>query len=129
MEHMSEEITLAQDPDRLRVEAEMMSARVRGTLTKFADRAAQILQELAEFGDNDRIRLSAVNSILDRAGVVAPQQIQVTATQEQHALIRSEAEETLERLRKNVAHAQIEPKHHAIEAVIVHEGVEESELT
>ena len=127
MERMSTELALPQDPDKLRQEAELMSARVRGSLSKFADRAAQILQELAEFGDNDRIRLSAVNSILDRAGVVAPQQIQVTATSEQHALIRAEAEETLNRLRKNVEHATIEPKHHAIEAVIVHEGIAEEE--
>jgi len=101
--------------------------RTRAMLSSYAQRAVEILQELAEYGENERIRLSAVNSILDRAGVVAPQEIKVTATQEEHALIRSEAEETIARLTNNVK-AQVErTTKPSIEAIMVHEGDTEEE--
>lgn len=98
------------------------SERARRTLGDFTQRAVQILQELAEFAENDRIRLAAVNSILDRAGVNAPQEIKVTATQEEHALVKADAEETLARLQRNLeqrARPAISP---SLEALVVHES-------
>lgn len=96
--------------------------KARKTLGDFTQRAVQILQELAEFAENDRIRLAAVNSILDRAGVNAPQEIKVTATQEEHALVRAEAEETLAKLERNLATRAISTPKPSLEAVIVHEA-------
>jgi hypothetical protein len=105
------------------VRAKAQSAR--GNLSNFADRAVQILQELAEYAENDRVRLSAVNSILDRAGVTAPTEIKVTATQEEHALVRAEAEEVLVRMRKNVEQQAISSPKPSLEALVVIEGNEE----
>jgi hypothetical protein len=121
------EIRTNLDPETMRQESERMAQHTRGMLAKFAERAAQILEELAEHSDNDRVRLSAVNSILDRAGVVAPTQIQVAPSSEQHALLRAEAEETIARLQRNMKQAAIPPGQRSIEAIIVHEGVDEEE--
>lgn len=96
--------------------------RTRSNLVNFAGRAAEILQELAEFADNDRIRLSAVNSILDRAGVIAPDQQAKTPSQEEHDIVKDEAEKTLERIKKNAelaAKVQVAP---SLEALMLHEA-------
>jgi hypothetical protein len=97
--------------------------RVKGMLNGYAQRAVEILQELAEYAENDRIRLSAVNSILDRAGIVAPQEVKITASPEEHAIIKSEAEETMRRISENVKAAATR-RAHSLEAVMVHEGEE-----
>jgi hypothetical protein len=94
----------------------------RGMLSDYANRAVQILQELAEYGDNDRIRLSAANSILDRAGVQAPQQIELSAAPEEHQLARDEAVEIMQRIKENAQPASLPKPPLSIEAVVVHEG-------
>lgn len=98
--------------------------KARLMMSGFAERAAAILQELAEYSENDRIRLSAANSILDRAGVQAPQEHKVTVSPEEHQLVRAEAEETLERIGRNVAKQQ-ERKAISLEAIVLHEGVDD----
>lgn len=103
--------------EKQRAQAE--AARLR--LSNFADRAAQILEELAEYSENDRIRLSAADSILNRAGVVAPTEVRVTASPEEHQLVRGEAEETLKRIQENMQ-AQKDRKALSIEAIVLHEG-------
>lgn len=94
----------------------------RTMLTGFTHRAVEILQELAEFGENERTRLSAAAQILDRAGVVAPVELKVTATPEEHALIRGDAEETLARLERNRMQALKGQAPLSLEAIVVHEG-------
>lgn len=100
--------------------AQAEAARLR--LSNFADRAAQILEELAEYSENDRIRLSAADSILNRAGVVAPTELHVRANPEEHQLVRGEAEETLKRIEENMRAQAERPKAISMEAIIVHEG-------
>lgn len=95
--------------------------KAKSMLNGYAQRAVEILQELAEYAENDRIRLSAVNSILDRAGVVTPQEIKVTASQEEHALIKGEAEETMKRIAAN-AKAALERKPAHLEVIMLHES-------
>lgn len=108
--------TLQQSNDeQLRKKAEL----ARGMLSNFTDRAVQILQELAEYAENDRVRLSAVNSILDRAGVVAPTEVHVTATQEEHDLVRREAEDVLIRMQRNVEQRAITGPRPSLEALVV----------
>ena len=97
----------------------------RTMLSGFTDRAVQILQELAELGDTDRIRLSAVNSILDRAGVITPTEIKVSASKEEHDLVKHEVYEVMERIQANVTH-KAAPK--SLEAIMIHEGDEEPEV-
>lgn len=91
-------------------------------LNGYAQRAVEILQELAEYAENDRIRLSAVNSILDRAGVVAPQEIKVTASQEEHQIIKSEAEQVMARIQANAEQAAKRKKERDLEVLMIHEG-------
>lgn len=101
--------------------------RTKDMLTGYAQRAVEILQELAEYAENDRIRLSAVNSILDRAGVVAPQEIKVTASQEEHAIIRSEAEQTMARIQANAQAAAERKRVRDLDTLMLHEGDDEGE--
>lgn len=96
--------------------------RTKDMLNNYAQRAVEILQELAEYAENDRVRLSAVNSILDRAGVVTPQEIKVTATQEEHQIIRTEAEETMRRIQANVEQANKRKAERDLEVLMIHEG-------
>lgn len=100
------------------------SNAARQNLSNFAGRAVEILQELAELGDNDRIRLSAANSILDRVGVVAPTETRITVAPEEHQIARDEAIELMERIKENSQPASLPTPQHSIEAVIVHEGEE-----
>ena len=86
--------------------------QARHMLSGFTERAAQILMELAEVGDTDRIRLSAVNSLLDRTGVVAPVEVRISASQQEHDIIKAEALETMSKIQANLAvreQAQIKP--------------------
>ena len=99
--------------------------RTKAMLNGYAQRAVEILQELAEYADNDRIRLSAINSILDRAGVVTPQEIKVTASPEEHALIRTEAENTMARIEANMQAAAERKKQRDLATLMLHEGEDE----
>lgn len=103
--------------------------RTKQMLNDYAQRAVEILKELAEFAENDRIRLSAVNSILDRAGVVTPQEIKVTASQEEHAIIRTEAEQVMARIQANAEQAAKRKKGMGIETLMIVEGEDESAST
>lgn len=103
--------------------------RARRTLSDYTQRAAEILQELAELAENDRVRLAAVNSILDRAGVTAPTEVKVTATQEEHQVVTSEVQATLERLAANVKAQEDRQLTPSLEALVVHEGESESTHT
>lgn len=96
--------------------------RTKAMLNGYAQRAVEILQELAEYAENDRIRLSAVNSILDRAGVVTPQEIKVTASPEEHAIIRTEAEQVMARIQANAEQAAKRKGERDIETLMLHEG-------
>lgn len=101
--------------------------RTRQMLNGYAQRAVEILQELAEYAENDRIRLSAVNSILDRAGVVTPQEIKVTASQEEHAIVRTEAEQVMARIQANAEEAAKRKKERDLDVLMLHEGDTEEE--
>lgn len=97
----------------------------RTMLSGFTNRAVEILQELAELGDTDRIRLSAVNSILDRAGVVTPTEIKVSASKEEHDLVKHEVHEVMERIQANALH-KAQPK--SLEVLMLHEADDEVEV-
>lgn len=96
--------------------------RTRGVLMNYSGRAAEILQELAEFADNDRIRLSAVNSILDRAGVIAPIVMQSAPSQEEHDIIKRDAEKVMADIQRNAEQAAKRLVKPGMEALMVIEG-------
>lgn len=81
------------------VEATLASAREK--LSRFLPRAVEIITELAEFSENDRVRLAAAESIADRAGLGKSSTTQVQVNQGEHEAARNEAEEIVARIAEN----------------------------
>lgn len=97
--------------------------RMRDKLARFMPRALDILTELAETAENERVRLSAAESILDRAGLGKSSTTQVTVSQAEHDIATNEATELVAKLSKQKAietgSPQVKP---SIEALVVLEG-------
>lgn len=95
----------------------------RGMLSNYLGRAVEVLTEIMELGENDRVRLSAANSVLDRAGVTAPTEQVVTVTQEEKAVVRAEASDLIERIQANMAAREARTDGlHGVESLMIHEG-------
>ena len=98
----------------------------REMLSRFVPRAVEVLTELMELAENDRVRLSAANSLLDRAGVVTPQEITIREDPMEHQLVKEDAEAIMRRIAANAEQrAQRGPK--SLEAIMVHEGTEDED--
>lgn len=97
----------------------------RTMLAGFVPRAIEVLTELMELGENDRVRLSATNSLLDRAGVVAPQEIKMGEDPGEHDLVKQDAVEVMDRIAANVAQRDKRNRAMSLEAVMVHEGTDD----
>lgn len=94
--------------------------RMRDKLSRFMPRALDILTELAEYAENERVRLSAAESILDRAGLGKSSTTQVTVSQAEHDIATNEAELLVAKIKKQQdAKSLIKP---SIETLIVLEG-------
>ena len=118
---------MSTDFEKVEEKQRAQAMHARGMLSDWSKRAVEILQELAEYGENERTRLSAANSILDRAGVVAPTEVKISASPEEHALVRADAEETLAKLARNQAARELPKPALSLEAIVVHEGELEDE--
>ena len=93
----------------------------RAKLGRYVGRAVEILEELAEGAENERVRLAAADSILDRAGVGKSTNTQVTVnTDAEHEAARREAEEYAAALARNKG--AVHTQGISLEALIVHEG-------
>lgn len=95
-------------------------ASARSKLVSYLPRAVEIITELAETSENDRVRLAAAESIADRAGLGKSQIHQVQVSQTEHDVAEIEANELLKRIREN--QQEIDVPHPSLEALIVHEG-------
>jgi len=74
----------------------------RDKLSRYVGRAVEILEELAEGAENERVRLAAADSILDRAGVGKSSTQQVTVgSQAEHEAVRRQAEDVVNALKRN----------------------------
>lgn len=93
----------------------------RAKLAKYLPRAVEIITELAETSENDRVRLAAAESIADRAGLGKSSSTQVTVSQSEHEAARREAEELVARLGDNrgIPAVVVEPD---LDTLIVLEG-------
>ena len=91
------------------------------TLARFLPRAVEVLSELLEGADNERVRLSAAEAIMDRAGLTKSQVTQIQVTTEEHAVARVEADAMVARIAANQAGAIDKPVL-SLDAIIVHEG-------
>ena len=80
-------------------EAVLLSAREK--LARYLPRAVEIITELAETSENDRVRLAAAESIADRAGLGKSSTTQVNVSASEHEAARRDAEDVIARLKKN----------------------------
>lgn len=81
--------------------AEANIQRAKDIFNRYAVRGAQILTELAETSENDRVRLAAAESILDRVGLGKSSTTQVVVNQGEHEAARNEAAELVARIEEN----------------------------
>ena len=114
------------DDDSTVIEAEVVHTRVdvptkvanaqeealnkaREKLNRYLGRAVEIITELAETSENDRVRLAAAESIADRAGLGKSSTTQVNVSASEHEAARREAEELVGRLsdQKSVGRAPV----------------------
>jgi hypothetical protein len=127
LEFMSEELEPAThtptESARRMTPAEQAVASAREKLSRYVGRAVEILTELAETSENDRVRLAAADSILDRSGVgkSSTQQVEVSNGAE-HEAARREAEDIMRQLERNKAHAHQGPQIRDLETLVVHEA-------
>jgi hypothetical protein len=122
---MSEELDVVVNPNApVKLSpAEQAVAKARDSLSRYLDRAVAILQELAETSENDRVRLAAVDSILDRSGVIKETKQQVsTGSQSEHDNASREAAEILAKIQRNQQQVAQGPAGIPLDVLIVHEG-------
>lgn len=102
-------------------EAVIQAAREK--LNRYLPRAVEIITELAETSENDRVRLAAAESIADRAGLGKSSTTQVNVSASQHEAARKDAEDVIARLKQNksVSAPVVEPD---LDTLIVLEGEE-----
>lgn len=118
-----QEFEIVEAPTPVKLDAVTLAiVSAREKLTRFLPRAVEILTELAEGSENDRVRLAAAESIADRAGLGKSTTTQVNVTQTEHDVAEIEANELLKRIQEN--QTAIEPPHIGLEALIVHESEE-----
>lgn len=96
--------------------------RMRDKLSRFLPRAVEILTELAEGAENERVRLAAAESVLDRAGLGKSQTTQLQVSSAEHEIANREAEEMVARMQKNVTARGLPTPTPSIDALLVLEG-------
>lgn len=102
--------------------AETALAEARAAVTRHLKRAVEIIHELAEFSENDRVRLAAAQDLADRAGLSKSSTLKVEASSGEHEALNNEASEVVARIRKNAEKALVEAPHPSLEAIVIHEG-------
>lgn len=75
--------------------------KAREKLNRYAGRAIEIITELAETSENDRVRLAAAESIADRAGLGKSATTQVVVNSAEHEAAKREAQELVARMAQN----------------------------
>lgn len=110
-------------PARKLSPSELALASARERLSRYVNRSVEILTELAETAENERVRLAAVESILDRSGLgkVTTTQVEVHNQAEHEAAARA-AEEVVAALNKNKNGVKTGPQVKDLDVLIVHEG-------
>lgn len=119
----AQEVELIPAPKRDAIALTIASARER--LTRFLPRAVEILEELAEYSENDRVRLAAAESIADRAGLTKGTTLDIKTHSSEHDIAEQEAVTLLKRIEENQAEITASSAHVVpLDVLIVHEGEE-----
>jgi hypothetical protein len=96
--------------------------QARAKLTRYLPRAVEIITELAETSENDRVRLAAAQDIADRTGLTKSTTTNVQVSDSEHEAARREAEELVKRIEENQLSIAQTAHEISLEALIVHEG-------
>ena len=111
---------LVDTPKQSRESLALASAREK--LSRLVGRSVQVMEELMDYGENERVRLAAAEAIADRAGLSR----QVTATLQvntgEHEAARIEAEELVKGIERNKAALNTHVVTPSVESLIIHEG-------
>lgn len=102
--------------------AQQAVERAREKLSRYLDRAVEIITELAETSENDRVRLAAAESIADRAGLGKSSTTKVEVSDSEHEAARREAEDVMRRLQANQEALSKGRTEVSLDALVVHEG-------
>lgn len=102
--------------------AQVALDRARDKLSRYLERAVEIITELAETSENDRVRLAAAESIADRAGLGKSSTQRVEVADSEHEAARREAEDMVRRLEANRGVLDKGRTEVSLEALVVHEG-------
>lgn len=103
-------------------------ASARDKMNAFLGRAVEIITELAETSENDRVRLAAAESIADRAGLGKSATTQVQVSQAEHDVATLETQELLRRIQENQAEIAAPAHVVPLETLIIHEGVADEDV-
>lgn len=95
-------------------------ASAREKLSRFLPRAVEIITELAETSENDRVRLAAAESIADRAGLGKSATTQIQVSQTEHDVAELETAELLKGIRAN--QGVVDEHAPPLDVLIVHES-------
>ena len=116
------EVVPQRRPERKLSHSELAIASAREALTKYLPRAVEIITELAETSENDRVRLAAAESIADRAGLGKSSTTQVQVTAGEHEALDKDLEDLVGALDRNREHVQRGKLNVSLDALVVHEG-------
>lgn len=95
----------------------------RQELARLIPLAVTTLQDLATTAEKESVRLQAAEAILDRSGLGRGSSVHVSTDAEQHREAERAALDLVERLERN--RALQGGRQMALEALVVHEGIEE----
>ena len=120
---MQEDVVDAELVDAPKQSRESLAlASAREKLSRLVGRSVQVMEELMDYGENERVRLAAAEAIADRAGLSR----QVTATLQvntgEHEAARIEAEELVKGIERNKAALNTHVVTPSVESLIIHEG-------
>lgn len=97
----------------------------RQELASLIPLAIGTLHELAVSAERENVRLQAAEAILDRSGLGRNASLHVSTDAEQHRQAEQAALDLVERLERNKGLQGAPVRQMALEALVVHEGIEE----
>ena len=100
----------------------------RERLAAFLPDAVALVIDLAMTAENESVQLKALETIMDRGGLLKPVHVDITVDDRERARVRDEANDVIARLERNKGAIQAPAL--SLEAIVLHEGdVEDLPIT
>jgi hypothetical protein len=100
----------------------------RERLAAFLPDAVSLIIDLAMTAENEAVQLKALETIMDRGGLLKPIHVDITVDDRERSLVRDKANDLVARLERN--RSAIQAPVLSLEAIVLHEGdVEELPIT